>query len=207
MWWMTPMLRKTARTRLILLWLTSVLMTSACETSGGGDGDPGGAARAGSEPSGVTIWGCEHAIRTRVGRLNSGWRAEATVVGDLGFLVTGDDLSGLRRHENADIEVKLPVVIEGDTAVTVWVPPHGRQRVALILGDVPRLGPGDSYRIEEGHHAVRFEPCINEEWTAWTAGLALADRGETLLDVKSDRAQRPTGVTLGPWEVYTLVPR
>lgn len=39
-------------------------------------------------------------------------------------------------------------------------------------------------------------------------GLDLVDgragAGRSLLDVRSDRAQRPTGVTLGPWEVNTL---
>ena len=189
---------RSARTRLILLSLTSVLLASACELAR--DADRGGAGRPGSEPSDITVWGCEHAIRG-VGPLNPAWRAEATVVGDFGF---PDDFSGMRRHEDADVEVKLPVVIEGDTAVTVRVPPHERERVALILSDVPRLGPGNSYRIEDGYHAVRFEPCINKGWTWWTAGLALADRRETLLDVMSGREQRPTRVTLGPWEVYTL---
>jgi hypothetical protein len=189
---------RTARTRLILLSLTSVLLASACEPAG--DTGRGDAAPAGSKPSDVTIWGCEHAIRG-VGGPNSAWRADSTVVGDFGF---PDDFSGMRRHEDADVEVKLPVVIEGHTAVTVLVPPHERERVALILSDVPRLGPRNSYRIEDGYHAVRFEPCINKGWTWWTAGLALADRGETLLDVKPDRARRPTGVTLGPWDVYTL---
>jgi hypothetical protein len=94
-------------------------MASSCQTPGGQGGDPGDSARAGREPSAVAVWGCEHAIRTTTDRLDPAWREEATVEGDLGFLVTEDDFSGLRRHENADIEVKLPVVIEGDTAVTV----------------------------------------------------------------------------------------
>jgi hypothetical protein len=86
----------------------------------------------------------------------------------------------------------------------VWVPPQERDRVALILANVPRRGPGNSYRIEDGHQGVRFEPCVDKKWTAWTAGLALADRKEIVLKVDIDGARDPTRVTLGPWASFTI---
>jgi hypothetical protein len=124
-------------------------------------------------------------------------------VGDFGFNVTEEDFSAFRPHERADLQFKLPVTIEGHSGATVWIPEHARARVALILADVPRRGPGNSYRIEDGHPAVRFEPCPDKSWSSWTAGLALADRREIVLNVEVDGA-RPTSVTLGPWTVLAI---
>ena len=124
-------------------------------------------------------------------------------MGDFGFNLTASDFSGFRRHKRADIEVKLPVTIEGHSGATVWIPRHERDRVALLLANVPRRGPGNSYRIEDGHQRIRFEPCADKRWSAWTAGLALADTRKIVLKVKVDGAPRPTRVTLGPWASYT----
>jgi hypothetical protein len=186
-----------------VLFAAVALITSGCDVFGAeGSGRP---ARTGSDvPSGVAIWGCERAIDSKVDELDPHWRQESTVVGDLGFDLTPGDFSGFRRHERADIEVKLPVTIEGHAGATVWVPRHERDRVALILADVPRRGPGNSYRIEDGHQGVRFQPCRNRTWSGWTAGLALADRREIVLNVKVDGAPRPTRVSLGPWESFTI---
>jgi hypothetical protein len=96
--------------------------------------------------------------------------------------------------------LKLPVIIEGHSEATAWIPLGDRDRVALTLADVPRRGPGNSYRVEDGHLGVRFEPCTDQEWTIWTAGLALADRREIVLMVKVEGAQQPERVLMGPWE-------
>lgn len=125
-------------------------------------------------------------------------------MGNLGINLAAGDFSGLRRHKRADIEVKLPITIEGHSGATVWVPPHERDRVALIVANVPRHGPGNSYRIEDGHQRVRFEPCVDRKWIAWTAGLALADRKEIVLIVDVDGARAPTRVRLGPWASITI---
>jgi hypothetical protein len=82
----------------------------------------------------------------------------------------------------------------------VWIPLADRDRIGLILADVPRRGAGNSYRVEDGHLGVRFEPCADQKWTAWTAGLALADRREIVLMVRVEGAQQPERVPLGPWE-------
>jgi hypothetical protein len=126
-------------------------------------------------------------------------------VGNFGFDVTNFRNSAWRPHKGADLQFKLPVTIEGHSGATVWIPRRQRGRVALILSDVPRRGPGNSYRVEDGHQRVRFEPCADKNWSAWVAGLALADRRESVLKVKVDGAPRPTRVTLGPWSgVFTV---
>jgi hypothetical protein len=192
---------RTSVARLVPLFVV-VLITSGCDVFWGeGSGRSG---RPGSDaPSSIAIWGCERTIDSN-GELAPDWRQESTFVGDLGFDLSPGDFSGFRRHERADIEVKLPVTIEGHAGATVWVPRHERDRVGLILADVPRRGPGNSYRIKDGHQAVRFEPCVNQEWSAWTAGLALADRRLIVLMVRVDGAPRPTRVSLGPWESFTI---
>lgn len=188
-----------------LLLAVVVLLAPACDPPLGEEVDQD--RRAGSESEGLPnafTWGCEHAIPSDVNALDPRWRQEATVVGNLGFNLTAGDFSGFRRHKRADIEAKLPVTIDGHSGATVWVPPQERDRVALILANVPRRGPGNSYRIEDGHQGVRFEPCVGKKWTAWTAGLALADRKEIVLKVDIDGARDPTRVTLGPWASFTI---
>jgi hypothetical protein len=155
------------------------------------------------EPSSVVMWGCGHAIPELNEHLDPRWRQGATVVGDFGFGLTAGDFSGFRRDQRADIEVKLPVIIEGHSGATVWIPRWERDRVGLILADVPRRGPANSYRVEDGHPAVRFEPCADKEWSAWTSGLALADRREIFLMVKLDDEGPSVRVPLGPWASFT----
>jgi hypothetical protein len=186
----------TVRTRVARTMLAAgIVMASACDASvGGGDGRADFAV-----PSPVVLWGCEERIPSKVETLDPRWRQESTVVGDFGFNVTDSDFQAFRPHERADLQFKLPVTIEGDSGATVWIPLHEQERVGLILADVPRRGPGNSYRIEDGHQAVRFEPCVDKKWSAWTAGLALADRREIVLNVQLDGVRRPTPVTLGPW--------
>jgi hypothetical protein len=193
----------TGKARKVLL-AAVLLIAPACDESTGRRSDQNRPARGESdEPSNVVIWGCDHAIPELDEDLNPRWRKESTVVGDFGFGLTAGDFSGFRRHKRADIEVKLPVIIEGQSSVTVWIPRWERDLVALILADVPRRGPGNSYRIEDGHLGIRFEPCADKEWSAWTAGLALADRRESVLMVKVDDARRPVRVPLGPWASVT----
>ena len=181
-----------------------VLIAPACDESTSRRRDQNRSARAeNNEPLNVVIWGCDEAIPELGKHFDPRWNEDATVVGDFAFGLTAGDFSGFRRHKRADIEVKLPVTIEGHSGVTVWVPDWERNRVALILADVHRLGPGNSYRLEDGYRGVRFEPCAEKEWSAWTAGLALADRREIALMVKADGQRRPTRVPLGPWESFT----
>lgn len=72
----------------------------------------------------------------------------------------------------------------------LWIPPDERDRAGLVMADVTRRGPANSHRLEDGHPGVRFEPCADREWNAWTAGLALADRRKITLMVQEDAAAR-----------------
>ena len=147
-------------------------------------------------PANVTIWGCERTIPSNVVELDPGWREGLPGVGDFRF---DPEDPAWRRHEDADYGLKLPVIIEGHSGATVWIPRHERDRVALILSVVPRSGPGNSYRVEDGLQRVRFEPCAGKNWSAWTAGLALADPRAVVLNVSVDGAPEPERVALGPW--------
>jgi hypothetical protein len=191
----------TIRTRVARQFLVAgIVMASACDASVGEGGDRASRGQEEADaPSSVVTWGCEQRIPSNIEALDPRWREESTVVGDFGFNVTDGDFQAFRPHERADLQFKLPVTIEGDSGATVWIPLQERERIALILADVPRRGPGNSYRIEDGHQAVRFEPCVDKEWSAWTAGLALADRREIVLNVQLDGVRGPTPVTLGPW--------
>jgi hypothetical protein len=185
------------------LLLAAALFAPACSPSRdqGMDNVPPPDAEA---PSDVVVWGCERTVPSNVDRLDPGWREEAIVVGDFGFNVGADDFSAWRPNRHADLQFKLPVTIEGPSPTTVWIPRQEWDRVSLILSDVPRRGPGNSYRVEDGYRAIRFEPCTDREWSGWVAGLALADPGELVLLVDAADVPRPMQVTLGPWATHTI---
>jgi hypothetical protein len=173
----------------------------ACDRSRPADADRDPVGAETGPPSDVVVWGCDKVIPELREDAPPGWRDEAIVVGDFGLYGMADDFHGHRLHARADIEVKLPIAIEGDSPVVLWIPPGERDRARLMLSDVARRGPGNSFRLEDGHRGIRFEPCAGREWNAWTAGLALADRGEITVMVEEEGAARATPVTLGPWEV------
>jgi hypothetical protein len=190
-----------ARAAWFILIALLVSTASACDEDAtleaAGDRAPaelGGSSRA-------AVWGCDRSIPELPRHLDPRWRDEAVVVGDFGFYGMADDFTGHRPHKRADIQVKLPITLEGHSGVVLRLPRDERERGGLILADVPRRGPGNSYRVEDGYQAVRFEPCADRDWTAWTAGLALAARGKITRMVKEDGAARAAPVTLGPWDV------
>jgi hypothetical protein len=184
-----------------VLLAAAVLIGAACDQFDGSGSDQYRPAHTESdEPSNVPVWGCGRSIPKLPERPDPEWLAQATLVGDFGFGVNAHDFQVWRPHENADFQFKLPIFTEGHSGGTVWIPRSQQTRVGLILADVPRRGPGNSYRVEDGHLGARFEPCAHKEWTAWTGALALADRREIVLMVKVDGAVEPERVVLGPWE-------
>jgi hypothetical protein len=192
----------TVYTRIARAFLPSILIFAyACDLSG----DAESANRLESRPpADIVVWGCESAIPSKVDTLDPRWRDQTVGVGDFLLDRTATLEAAWRRHPRADLELKLPVTIEGHSGATVWITPHERERVGLLLGDVPRRGPGNSYQIKDGYEAVRFEPCIDRKWTSWTAGLALADRRQVVVVVQVEGAPHPESVTIGARAV--LVP-
>jgi hypothetical protein len=99
-----------------------IVMASACDASVGEGGDR--ASRGQDEadvPSSVVTWGCQQRIPSNMDALDPRWREEATVVG-VRLRWTEGDFSAFRPHERADLQVKLPVIIEGHSGATVWIP-------------------------------------------------------------------------------------
>jgi hypothetical protein len=185
--------------RMVLL--AGALLAPACDTfDDQGAGDVPRPQAAGEIPD-VVVWGCERTVPSNRRELDPGWREETTLVGDFGFNVTAADFAAWRPHRYADLQFKLPVTIEGHSPTTVWIPTQEWHRVSLILSDVPRQGPGNSYRVEDGYRAVRFQPCADRHWSGWVAGLALTDPREVVLIVEVAGSPQPTPVTLGPWAI------
>jgi hypothetical protein len=194
--------RGLVRTRVVRLhvFTAAVLSLAACDSSmGDNDERHRGVRTESDQPPKTVMWGCQHTIAGKVTELDPQWREDSIVVGDFGFNVNNFKHHAWQPHEKADLQFKLPVIIEGHSSATVWIPDGERERVALILSNVPRRGPKNSYRVEDGHQAVSFNPCADKEWSAWVAGLALADRRESVLKVKADDAPRSTRIILGPW--------
>ncbi|HEV2754408.1 MAG TPA: hypothetical protein VG318_01350 [Actinomycetota bacterium] len=187
----------------VALVAASVLAGVACDESRSVQGPDQGRAEI-DPPSDVVTWGCDKVIPELREHSPPGWRDEAVVVGDFGFYGMAGDFNGFRLHRRSDIQVKVPIAIEGDSPLVLWLPAGERDRAGLIMADVTRRGPANSYRLEDGHRGVRFEPCPGREWNGWTAGLALADRRKITLMVKEDGASSATPVALGPWEVDAL---
>jgi hypothetical protein len=135
---------------------------------------------------------CDTAI---LGNADRRWRKRSTVVGNLGFYGPGRDFrSAERSGEGGDLVTKMPVVMEGKSGARVWVPREVRDRVALLYGPIPAL---DVYRVDDGHAAVRFEPCTDRKRTGWPGGLVLRNRRPLALKVRLEGADRPHTVTLG----------
>lgn len=191
------------RSMRITLVAACILVGGACDESPTLDGGRDHGRADVGPPSDVVIWGCDKVIPDLREHSPPGWREEAIVVGDFGFYGMAGDFHGFRPHERSDIQVKVPIAIEGHSPVVLWLPSDDRDRAGLIMADAKRRGPANSYRLEDGHRGVRFEPCADREWNAWTAGLALADRRKITVMVQEDAAARATPVTLGPWEVDT----
>jgi hypothetical protein len=173
------------------------VVAPACEASRDGKSDSARPTPAHSDQrSTVAVARCGLAI---VGNADPRWRENSTVVGNLGFYGPGRDFrdSAQRSGKEGDLVTKLPVIIEGLSGATVWVPRTERNRVALLFGHTPTQGEGDGYLIEDGYAKVRFEPCADKRRTGWPGGFVLKDQEEIVVKVRLDGANRVTIVTLG----------
>ena len=146
----------------------------------------------GVETAAVGAARCSSAIQRNA---DSGWRQRSTVVGNLGFYGPGRDFDLAYRHEEGgDLVLKLPIVIEGNSGATVWVPREERDRLALLFGKIQASEP---YSIDDGYARVRFEPCRNRKRTGFVGGLVLRDRRQVVLNVRLHGTEQTNSVTLG----------
>ena len=177
------------RTRHFLI--AVVVIASACDSGGIDRGRPLRNAQDVAENS-TAAAGCHSAI---LGNADARWRQRSTVVGNLGFYGPNRDFrQALRSGKGGDLITKMPVIIEGNSGATVWVPRVERDRVALLFGPIPT---GDVYRIEDGHAKVRFKPCTGRKRTGWVGGLVLHDRRPVALKVRLAGANQIHTVVLG----------
>jgi hypothetical protein len=76
---------------------------------------------------------------------------------------------------NGSFYGKVPLMVEGDQAVTVSVPPRLRGRVFLYYGHlVGRDGkPTTSFFEARGYGETEFRPCTSKPRTIWPGGLRI----------------------------------
>ena len=173
--------------------LAVMIMASACVGPQEIDnGPPARNAKDGAKESTAVVAECHSAI---LGNADARWRQRSTVIGNLGFYGPARDFRLAHRSgKGGDLITKMPVIIEGNSGATVWVPRGERDRVALLFGAIPT---GDLYRIEDGHAKVRFKPCTDRERTGWVGGLVLHDRRPIALKVRLVGANQTHTVVLG----------
>lgn len=173
-----------------------ILVASACdapadEDSDGPLQDAGGVAGRAA----VGVAGCNSAV---AGNADRRWRERSTIVGHLGFYGPGRDFRAAYRHDKGgDLVTKMPVIIEGSSGATVWVPREERDRVGMLFGKIPASEP---YAIDDGFVEVRFEPCTDRKRTGFVGGLVLRDRQPVALKVRMDGARQTQTVTLGTFD-------
>ena len=181
------------RGRKRLLLAGAVLLASACDAPS--DDRAGGSPKSAAEiveRASAGVARCDSAIE---GTADPRWRQRSTVVGNLGFYGPGRDFDLAYRHDKGgDLVSKLPVIIEGSSGATVWVPREERDRVALFFG---KIRAGEPYTIEDGHAQVRFEPCNGRKRTGFVGGLILRDRQKVALRVRLNGAEQTETITVG----------
>jgi hypothetical protein len=171
--------------------LAAALVASACD----GAPDEGGRGPRNADEvtqRRVNVARCDSAIP---GNADGRWRERSTAVGNAGFYGPGRDFrSAQRSGDGGDLITKMPVIIEGGSGMTLWIPRQERDRVALLFGKIPATEP---YEIGDGYTQVRFVPCTDRERTGFVGGLALRDRRPVALKVRLEGTDRIHTVTLG----------
>jgi hypothetical protein len=125
------------------------------------------AAGAGTE-SNVAV--CSKAI---IGSGKASWRSESRVAGPVGVAIGA--LDQMWKAPSGWLYVKVPLLLEGERAVTVSVPPSLRKRVFLYYGLIEgRDGkPTHSYTEAPGYGETEFQPCTDKPRTVWSGGLRI----------------------------------
>jgi hypothetical protein len=113
---------------------------------------------------------CSKAI---IGSGKPSWRSEATVAGPVG--VTRAALRHMWRAPSGWMYTKMGLLLEGERAVTVSVPPALRKRVFLYYGRIEgRDGKvTTSFFKAPGYGETEFQPCTDKPRTVWPGGVRI----------------------------------
>ena len=98
----------------------------------------------------------------------------------------------------------MPLVVEGQTPVTVSAPPRLRNRVFLYYGEVlDRDGnPTTSFANARGYSETRFEPCANRPRTPWPGGVRIKGTAPVRLTIGVEGRGERFQLRLGRPQVY-----
>jgi hypothetical protein len=146
------------------------------------------AAGAGTE---ANVADCSQAI---IGSGKATWRSESVVAGPVG--VNGEAMETMSRLHNGDLVSKMPLLLEGDKAVTVSVPPTLRKRVFLYYGHI------HSFATSPGSGETKFQPCTGKPRTVWGGGIRVKGTAPIRLLVHEGGSAEPMVLHLGRPKVY-----
>jgi hypothetical protein len=134
------------------------------------------------------------------------WSLEMTSGGPVS--VSRAAMAKMYRGHNGTFYGKVPLMVEGDQATTVSVPPRLRKRVFLYYGHiVGRDGkPTTSFFEARGYGETEFRPCANKPRTIWPGGLRIKGSAPVHLLVTTASATAPVPLRLGRPRAYEPTP-
>jgi hypothetical protein len=144
-----------------------------------------------------TEWNLADCSKAIIGSGKANWRTESRSAGPVG--VSAAAWRQMSRTKSGEYEVKLPLLVEGQAAVTVSVPPDLRGRVFLYYGHiVGRDGkPTDSFAAARGYGETEFRPCLDKPRTVWGGGLRIRGSAPVHLLVHTGGGAAPMPLRLG----------
>ena len=167
-----------------LMWGAAVLLLVACES--GPDTTVRGR-RIEIRPENADEVTCKEAMYSRQPRA---WQKEATSINGFGFFGNGRDFKKAHRTNPGGSDktpspfvTKVPVVLEGNREVTVWVPEAGRERIGMVYGTRMMIEAGDFSRLDAAATALRFIPCSDRSRTSWPGGFIMMTRQPVMVHV------------------------
>jgi hypothetical protein len=144
-----------------------------------------------------TEWNRADCSTAFIGSGKPSWRTESRSAGPVGVGTAA--LRQMSRTANGEFVVKLPLLVEGEKAVTVSVPPDLRKRVFLYYGHiVGREGkPTHSFAESRGYGETEFQPCTDKPRTVWGGGLRIKGSAPIHLLVHTGSNAAPLPLRLG----------
>ena len=140
-----------------------------------------------------------------IGSGKAGWRQESLAAGPLGIRRQPlRDMTPYRREEPKVLVTKAPILVEGEEAVTLTVPPRLVHRVFLYYGfhQGPDGKRSTSFYGFPGSSAIEFQPCADKPRTVWPGGIRVKGRKPVHLNVTVAGQSDPIPLRLGRPKVY-----